>query len=465
MVLFTSCSVDRSNILQTQPSIGIVIIVNGQYANEVISNGFKVSIDPVISYISQADFSEETILFPTEAVDTFLINTNHSGLVLTHNSIRTHKRNLFLFSGDTLLIDYHNLEPTFKLTGNSQKFEQIFYELDSISETLGLKSLPLFDSQGFFLSNKEKKEYLDKMKQFSTMKTAQLRSALKNNSISKNQFILEKVTDSIEIVRYAFLNKLTNKLNVDEESGVSLSDSFNDSLLQIPAYRNHIWTHTYLNSNLPVIKINSGLEYDFRTLFKRLESVENESKTLEYLKFKTLEKIAEIFPITEINSLMDKYDFDTLNTGYYKRFSKKYGHLLVDNERDDYLQVLDSNRFLHNYSELVSDRPNNKILYFWASWCAPCFKTIPSILDYTSNKNDPFEVVFISIDRNYDDWISASSKLGIKGNSFLARSYPKSKFFQDTQLSSVPRTVIVDEQGKVIDSNFDLTKILTNSEY
>ena len=46
---------------------------------------------------------------------------------------------------------------------------------------------------------------------------------------------------------------------------------------------------------------------------------------------------------------------------------------------------------------------NNKKIYllnFWATWCAPCLKEIPELLELKKKYSNDLDVIFISVDAN-----------------------------------------------------------------
>lgn len=95
------------------------------------------------------------------------------------------------------------------------------------------------------------------------------------------------------------------------------------------------------------------------------------------------------------------------------------------------------------------------LLDFWASWCGPCRAENPNVVkNYQKYKDAGFTVMSVSLDSNKDKWLAAIqadqlswpnhvSDLG-GWNSKVAKLYG---------VQSIPFTVLIDKDGKVIATN------------
>lgn len=91
------------------------------------------------------------------------------------------------------------------------------------------------------------------------------------------------------------------------------------------------------------------------------------------------------------------------------------------------------------------------LIDFWASWCGPCRRTVPSLKKiYSAFHSKGFEVYSISLDNDANDWklamkedkISWPSVLDIKGD--YAGSW---------EVNFIPNTFLLDTKGKILAIN------------
>src|SRR5690606_9220013 len=73
-----------------------------------------------------------------------------------------------------------------------------------------------------------------------------------------------------------------------------------------------------------------------------------------------------------------------------------------------HLNLVNDNEF--TFEEILKNQKGKVVLVdFWASWCVPCIKEMPFMKDLKSlYKKDEFQVIEISIDKDYAAWERAS---------------------------------------------------------
>lgn len=95
------------------------------------------------------------------------------------------------------------------------------------------------------------------------------------------------------------------------------------------------------------------------------------------------------------------------------------------------------------------------LLDFWASWCAPCRKENPAVVKcYEKYKNDGFTIMSVSFDTDKEKWKSAiiADKLTWTNHVSDLGGW-NSKVGKIYKVNSVPFTVLIDKDGKIIKLN------------
>ena len=94
------------------------------------------------------------------------------------------------------------------------------------------------------------------------------------------------------------------------------------------------------------------------------------------------------------------------------------------------------------------------LIDFWASWCGPCRKEMPNVVEaYKAFKDKGFGIVGISLDENADKWKEAITALNI--------TWPQMSDLQGWNnagaklygVNSIPATVLVDQEGTIVARN------------
>ncbi len=95
------------------------------------------------------------------------------------------------------------------------------------------------------------------------------------------------------------------------------------------------------------------------------------------------------------------------------------------------------------------------VLNFWATWCGPCKKELPSLSQLSSDLKDKnFKMIGISVD---DDQATVDNFLNANKLSYTILHEPAglvSKYMSVTGQNEnvIPQTYIIDKQGKVVEA-------------
>ncbi len=90
-------------------------------------------------------------------------------------------------------------------------------------------------------------------------------------------------------------------------------------------------------------------------------------------------------------------------------------------------------------------------LDFWASWCGPCRREIPHVIKmYKACKGKNFEIIGISLDKNEGDWKKAVKEMKMTWPQACDLEAWNSKVVRQYNVQGIPRTVLLDPEGKVI---------------
>ncbi len=92
----------------------------------------------------------------------------------------------------------------------------------------------------------------------------------------------------------------------------------------------------------------------------------------------------------------------------------------------------------------------------WATWCNPCKREIPFLQKVEKQyhgKNIEFVSMSVDQKKDHDAWVKMVADKQLTGIQLFADSDWNSKFVTDYRITGIPRFILIDPEGNIVDAN------------
>lgn len=141
------------------------------------------------------------------------------------------------------------------------------------------------------------------------------------------------------------------------------------------------------------------------------------------------------------------------NVEKYKEMSKELIQLLPGNAAPDFA-IKDVKGNSLKFSDIIG---KGKMTYMdvWATWCGPCCAEIPFMEKLAEHYggNPKIEIISISIDEKQDKWKKKLEADKPEWRQFIVPDGFKSALCQEYKINGIPRFMLFDKDGKIINVN------------
>lgn len=138
--------------------------------------------------------------------------------------------------------------------------------------------------------------------------------------------------------------------------------------------------------------------------------------------------------------------------GYYAE------NLLIKRLNNTPSPSFDYENFKGGKTKLEDLRGKYVYIDVWATWCGPCRAEIPHLKEIEKkyhNKNIEFVSISIDTKKDYDKWKKFVAEKELSGIQLYADNDWNSEFVKDYNINGIPRFILIDPKGKIVNANAD----------
>lgn len=454
LFLFVNCSekptVKTTETVSKKENI-VLIFGKRTFEKDTIyfNNGKSYSLkkNPILTYFENYPYERHEIKANNlNSSDTITIATKNQ-ILLEHRYHYFYASNYVLKAGDTIQFDYKNDAPYARLLNNRKLDTVLNFEVNyNLANDIYVDDIEFREKHGRYRTKSEYDVYLEDLIKNRTKQLVVLDSLHSNGNFQKTNYNFQK-------------NKLKYRINLMSDFSDIDKDKIelqNDSLLMLPLYKRFLSYYVTETLNIPIIKRKNVRIADKLILFDSIQNSDLFSKKIQhYLLFTTLKDIAKYYPLADFKSYHQKFTETVKDSTLLNLINDTYltDFISLKGKTDD-VYLTNTTKERTTLTEIIQQF-KGKVVYvdFWASWCAPCRAAMkPAKKLRKTYENKDFVYIFISIDKDFSQWLKASNEENLKyfKNNYLSVNYPSAQYYRELQMKSIPRYIMYDTKGNMI---------------
>jgi thiol-disulfide isomerase/thioredoxin len=367
---------------------------------------------------------------------------------------------LFLVPGDSIFV-----------TADANEFRNSFHASgDRVAENTYLieKDKFYFESNMMDLFEKDKDDYFEVKNGFFTKQRKRFEQLKQAHEIHPGFLKLEEAYFEFTPLSFDiyYLNSQAFFKNVAKEDVDFPMEEIKAKLADIDLGRSdllNVGSYTAIISYLLSEKTNEILNQDTSlknspegheraTFFAMEELLENPS-IKDYFLFRHVMENLQFKGLEAAQLSINRFQTENQSTKLVSKLEKelkKWDAIIPGKEIPDFT-------FEDISGEMVqlSDLKGTLVyIDIWATWCKPCIAEHPHWDQLMEEyKDKPVSFLTISIDDSKEPWIEMVNDKNMGGLQWFAENAWKSEITRHFMVNSIPRFLLLDQEGKIIDSN------------
>ena len=239
------------------------------------------------------------------------------------------------------------------------------------------------------------------------------------------------------------------------------------------------------NENTDFINLNNYLSYSYfrqdsiQKVFQAYQTIKHpkldsigqmldiEMQKIQFFKRQYLQRVVDLKPgslvamaateqlspeadVQYFIKLLPQLEKNYPNSEYVAAFRLKVNELsrLAIGTDAPEISVLDPDGKSIKLSDL---RGKVVLLDFWASWCGPCRRENPNVVNMYKKYHDKgFEIFSVSLDKEKANWLAAIKQDGLIWKHGSELAFWQSSFCKTYNVTGIPQTFLLGKDGKII---------------